>query len=463
MSTTAEAGTDLFGFSTDDDRADTTRHRSKFTEDALERHKRQGLELAVRARVVAMVVIGLTVSILTPWPEAAYYLIISVLFILIGVAQHRYGRVGTSRVELVLLFCDLLLMTIVAALPNPFAAAEFPAVFHYQFEVHKYFFVLLAMATLAYSWRTIFAVGTWTTGLWLIAMVGVWYFGDEHAQLSADVQQVYADSPILAQFMDPTKMQWDIRIQEIIVFGLCAVILAISVRRSNNLVLAQAAVERERTNLARYFSPNVVDQLSQNDDPLKQVTEQEIAVLFVDIVGFTSYAADRSPQDVIRTLREFHGMMEREVFRHSGTLDKYLGDGLMATFGTPIAGETDALNALSCARDMVVVVDKWNSARAAAGEPVMRASFGLHAGPVVLGDIGANRLEFAVIGNTVNVASRLEAMSRELKAKIVVSDSLKDRATAQSDPGDSVLDGMTSHENVTIRGVEGTIRVWTIA
>ena len=136
-----------------------------------------------------------------------------------------------------------------------------------------------------------------------------------------------------------------------------------------------------------------------------------MAVLFVDIVGFTRFASERDPQAVIEILRGFHSRMEAEVFRHGGTLDKYLGDGLMATFGTPFPSDQDAINALRCARAMIDSLARWNAERRAAGEPEIAGSFGLHYGPVVLGDIGANRLEFAVIGNTVNVASRLMASS----------------------------------------------------
>ena len=123
-------------------------------------------------------------------------------------------------------------------------------------------------------------------------------------------------------------------------------------------VIRHAAVERERSNLARYFSPNVVEELSKHDEPLKQVRTQNVAVLFVDIVGFTAFAAARTPEEVVRTLREFHALMEQEVFRHSGTLDKYLGDGLMATFGTPFAGKDDAANALRCAQAMMTAADR---------------------------------------------------------------------------------------------------------
>ena len=163
--------------------------------------------------------------------------------------------------------------------------------------------------------------------------------------------------------INPAAINIPGRFQEIIVFLIVAMTLALAVRRSNALLISHAGIERERTNLARYFSPNVVEQLSGNDEPLKQVRTQNVAVLFADIVGFTAYADGRSPIEVIGTLRQFHERMEREVFRHGGTLDKYLGDGLMATFGTPFAGDSDAGNALRCAQAMIGSIDELNRER----------------------------------------------------------------------------------------------------
>ena len=335
-------------FSQRDDRAETLIAENQYVAAALEKHKREGVEMGVRSRTIAMVIIAVMISILTPWPEALYYIAISVLFILIGFAKYRVAKVGTNVWELALLFCDLLLMTIVAVVPNPFSAQDFPTTFQYHFELHKYFFLLLAMATLSYSWRTIFAVGTWTSMLWIVSALLIWFFSDPDPAISQALNDLFLGAEVIPIYIDPTRILWDHRIQEVIVFMLCAVILGVSVRRFNNLLLAQASAERERANLARYFSPNVVDELSGNDEPLKQVRTQNIAVLFVDIVGFTEYAANRTPEQVISVLREFHGLMEAEVFRHHGTLDKYLGDGLMATFGTPMTSERDAVNALTC-------------------------------------------------------------------------------------------------------------------
>ena len=436
---------------------------NRFALAALERHKHEGMELAVRARIVAMPVIAVMIAIIVPWPPALYYVVLSLAFIGIGLLQRRFARVGTSRIELVLLFCDLLLMVIIATVPNPLVDRAYPLAFQYQFEVHKYLFILLAMATLAYSWRTIFAVGTWTSALWLLALVTIWYLNEDLPELSEDVQALLANYPPTGDFADPTRIVWDQRIEEIVVFLICAFILGISVRRFNNLLLEQASVERERANLARYFSPNVVDQLSNNDEPLREVRTQNVAVLFVDIVGFTAYAADRDPQETIATLREFHGRMEAQVFKHQGTLDKYLGDGLMATFGTPFAGERDAVNALECAKAMMSAVEDWNAERENTGEQPIKASFGLHFGPVVLGDIGANRLEFAVIGNTVNVASRLEALSRPLSVELVASDDLIAEVHRESaGQGQQICTGMERIVDQTVRGIAQPITVWAL-
>jgi len=221
-------------------------------------------------------------------------------------------------------------------------------------------------------------------------------------------------------------------------------------------LLNNAGLERERANLSRYFSPNVVAELSQNDTPLREVREQEVAVVFVDLVGFTRFAADRSARDVIETLRDFHGQMEACVFANNGTLDKYLGDGLMATFGTPFVAEDDAVRAMRCVRGMLRAVDDLNALRLSEGKELLRVSIGLHVGPVVLGDIGANRLEFAVIGNTVNVASRLEGLSRVLNARLVLSDEAFVKAQAtQVDLAD-----LAAHDGQEIRGLPDKVRVW---
>jgi adenylate cyclase len=444
-------------------RRDTETDTVQFAQAALATAKQEGLRLAVRARYVALAVIACLLPIINPSWEQLYYLPLLGLFALIGWGQVRVGRVGVSRPELALLFCDLALLTFVAVVPNPLGSGRWPVAMQYHFGNFIYFFVLLAGATLAYSWRTVIAVGTWTSVLWVIGILWVWWQPDRAPELSARIAAVIGSDQRLLQLISPNSIAFGTRIQEIVVFMIVAVTLAIAVRRGNDLLIRHAAVERERGNLARYFSPNVVEELSKNDEPLKQVRTQNVAVLFVDIVGFTAFADVRTPEQVVRTLREFHALMEQEVFRHSGTLDKYLGDGLMATFGTPFTGETDASNALRCAQAMMAAADRWSGEREAAGEVPIRVSFGLHYGPVVLGDIGLTCLEFAVIGSTVNAASRLEALTRALDCALVASDDLVKRAKAEIGGADSMFRPLKAQAAQTIRGLEHPLAIWTQA
>jgi adenylate cyclase len=432
----------------------------QFAQAALVTAKQEGLQLAVRARYVALAVIGCLLPIINPAWEQLYYVALLGLFALIGWAQARVGRVGVSHPELALLFCDLALLTFLVVVPNPFGTTHWPIAMQYHFGNFIYFFVLLAGATLAYSWRTVIAMGTWTAALWIIGMAWVWWQPDRNPALTARIADAVGSDQRLFAMISPNAIGFHLRIQEIVVFMIVAATLALAVRRSNELLIRHAAVERERGNLARYFSPNVVAELSKQDEPLKQVRTQDAAVLFVDIVGFTAFADTRSPQEVVRTLREFHGLMEREVFRHGGTLDKYLGDGLMATFGTPFAGERDASNALRCAQAMIVAADSWNGQRKASGEPPLRVSFGLHYGPVVLGDIGQTCLEFAVIGATVNTASRLEALTRAFGCALVASDDLVSRARAELGAAAEAFEPLMAREPQAIRGIQRPIRLW---
>lgn len=430
----------------------------RYTEAVLERHKREGLELAVKARWIAMAIVGVFLLFVAPMPGVLYHEFILLLLCVNGYFIRRAGRVGRSKSELFLIFVDLLIMTVGMMGPNPLDDRAWPPATVYQFDNFLYFFVILAVGTLAYSWRTVIAIGTWTASMWTIALgLNVW-LTEPTPGVTEGISQALEGFPEVAFIVDPNNFNFQIRFQEVMVFLLVAITLGLSMRRFNRLLISNAALERERTNLSRYFSPNVVEELSQNDEPLKQIRSHNIAVLFVDIVGFTQFAAPRKPEEVIATLRDFHGLMEKAVFAHNGTLDKYLGDGLMATFGTPSPSESDAQNALRCVRQMMADVDEWNNARIADGQPPLRVGFGAHYGPAVLADIGANRLEFAVVGNTVNVASRLESMTRGLNARLVISDGM--RAEVIREGGDECLEGLQKFTDQDVRGVAEKLTVW---
>ncbi len=275
-------------------RRDIESETIEFAQAALANAKHEGLRLAVRTRYIALAVIACILPVINPNWEVIYYIAILGLFALIGWAQQRVGRLGVSRVELALLFCDLALLTFISVVPNPWTTAHWPLAMQYHLGNFIYFFVLLSGATLAYSWRTVIAVGTWTSSLWIVGLIWVWFQPDRNPELTARIAAAVGDDHRLLDLISPNSIVFGARVQEIVVFLIAAVTLAIAVRRANDLLIHHASVERARTNLARYFSPNVVEELSRHDEPLKQVRTQNVAVLFVDIVGFTAFAEART-------------------------------------------------------------------------------------------------------------------------------------------------------------------------
>jgi len=218
----------------------------------------------------------------------------------------------------------------------------------------------------------------------------------------------------------------------------------------------RAEAERARTNLARYFSPNIVDLIADSDEPLGPVRRQTVGVLFVDIVGFTRMAESMTPEAVVGMLREFHERMTGKIFACGGTVEKYIGDEIFAVFGLPTASPHDAVNALRCAGLMLEELAAWNEARAARGEPALGIGIGLNYGPAVMGDVGSEHtLSFTVIGDTVNVASRLQSLTRELKTPLIVADAVLQQI------GDGALPvELTDRGERELRGRSGTTRIW---
>jgi adenylate cyclase len=227
----------------------------------------------------------------------------------------------------------------------------------------------------------------------------------------------------------------------------------------------RAAAERARANLSRYFSPNLVDLLADRDEPLGAMRRETVAVLFVDIVGFTQMAEEMTPEAVAALLRQFHECMTAEIFACGGTVDKYIGDEVLAVFGLPFASPDDAANALNCADRMIAALKEWNRQRAAAGEPPLAIGIGLNYGPAVIGDVGGGQsLSFTVIGDTVNIASRLQRLTRAMHTPLVAADTVVAaiRAGASTD-GAAVLAKLRDEGAQSLRGRTGMVRIWAWA
>jgi len=318
-----------------------------------------------------------------------------------------------------------------------------------------YFFFVMALYAFNFSpwlmiWAALCASASWSAGMtWLLFLPGT----------VTTMPQVLEPAAMAATMDNPHFLNLEVWFQDVLVIMLTGFVLAGVVWRTRRLVRGQIAVARERANLARHFAPNMVDEIAGHDGMLEQVHRQDVAVMFADVVGFTRLAEQLEPEATVAVLRGLHRRIEKAVFDNGGTLDKFLGDGAMATFGTPRAGKRDAANALDAARAALAAVDKWNAKRAARGAAPVRLSVGLHYGSAVLGDLGSDRrLEYAVIGDTVNVAARIEHMTRELDARIAVSDALLDQAREQG----ADLGGLEPAGAHDVRGRDEGVVLWRL-
>lgn len=172
-----------------------------------------------------------------------------------------------------------------------------------------------------------------------------------------------------------------------------------------------AREEVARANYSRFMPEYVVKQLLDNPSSFKLGgINQKITVLFADIRGFTSISEKEKPEKVVGLLNKFFSAMTDIIFENGGTLDKYIGDGLMALFGAPTASEEDALNSVKAAVTMQKKLAEINPEFRAEGLPEISMGIGLHTGVATIGYIGSDRRsEYTAIGDTVNIASRLQS------------------------------------------------------
>jgi len=417
-----------------------------------------GLRLAIGGRVIALLVIAvLLFTIEVPAVFYFYFLLAALLVIGFGyyaIAVSKYDRPWHAYV---LVFLDFALLSYALILPNPFSPFEFPLQVEGRSGNFIYFFVLITFV--AYSFRPRLMIWAGLSGAlcWGAGVLWIWSRPETVTEVPAPV----TTESILRTILDPHFFDLPARLQELVVLLLVAGLWALVVHRSRRLVTRQAQVARERANLSRYFPPNIVEELARSDEPFAAVREQPVVVMFVDIVGFTRLSEALSAERVIEFLRAYHAILERTIFEHDGTLDKFLGDGVMATFGTPNVGSRDAANALTCARAITAAIELWNAGRLENDLTPVRVSIGIHYGPVILGELGSERrLEFAVLGDTVNVASRLEQLTRTLGCRIAVSDDAMSATREQTENMDEIGRGFRDMGPQSLRGRAQSITVW---
>jgi adenylate cyclase len=258
---------------------------------------------------------------------------------------------------------------------------------------------------------------------------------------------LYVDSVTTANSFSDEDLQFLVAFSGLVAIGIRNTQYAEQVRR-------EALV---RSNFERYFAPNVAAEIAQQDTAVPLGGERRpIAILFSDIRGFTAIAESMGPDAIARLLTEYFSEMVEIIFEHGGTLDKFVGDAIMALWGAPIAHADDPDRALRAAVAMQQGVTRLNQRWAQVGRPEIGVGIGINYGEVFAGNIGSHRrLEYTVIGDAVNVANRLcsEAGPGEILVSEALCQVVKDHAEYEYLPAMALRGRTRSVQVFRVKGI----------
>jgi len=425
-----------------------------------------GLAYMFWGRLIALGVLAAWAALSVPFERSGAYLAVIGAFALLGAGPYLLARhgVGGPWATAAFLLLDAAAITYVLFTPPSFYAEGWTPQLNLRLENFLYLGVFLVGMALSYSpalviWTGIASVAAWSAGVFWVATLP-----DSIVRSARDsFEGGLSGEAVIANFLDPRAVSLTAWSNQVIFLVLVTLILALTVWRSRRLVRRQAAAEAERAALSRYFSPNIVRELSAGSRALDRPAVQPAAVLFADMVGFTAISERLAPDALVGLLREFLGRLARVAFDHGGTVDKYIGDAIMVNFGTPHSRTDDPVRALACAAAMIAEVGRWNAERAKAGEAPIGIGVGVHYGEVVVGNIGdARRLEYTVLGDTVNVASRLERLTRETGSPLVASDDLVRAVRGCGVEPTTLVEGLRRDRDRTVPGRREPVAIWRL-
>ena len=220
-------------------------------------------------------------------------------------------------------------------------------------------------------------------------------------------------------------------------------------------VLNQTKERRLRNIFQKYVPQELIDQFFANPESMLVGDNRELSVLFSDIRSFTSISEQMQPDILVASLNRYFSVMVELIMDKGGVIDKYIGDAIMAFFGAPVRHDNDALNSVYAGIGMVEALAAFNQGQKEQGLPEFHIGVGINYGEVTVGNIGTDRkMDYTVIGDMVNVASRLEGLTKPYHQPIIISEFLKERI------GDEVPSRIV--DSVAVKGRSAGLRIYTV-
>jgi adenylate cyclase len=276
-----------------------------------------------------------------------------------------------------------------------------PPSFYLKAPALLYVFIFIALRALRFEARYVVAAGVVAAVGWVSMAVYATAASGGMGMITRDyVKYMTSNSILIGAELDKT-----------ITILTVTAILAAAIIRARRLMVRAAVEGHAADDLARFFSPGIAGQIVSAEEQVRvgQGKVRDAAIFNCDLRGFTHLAAGMAPDDLIRLLTDYQAIMVPIIHRHGGTIDKFMGDGILASFGAAVASGTHAADALRAVDDMAAATRDWNRSLAREGKPAMAIGASVTSGKVVFGAVGdATRLEYTVIGDAVNLSAKLE-------------------------------------------------------
>ncbi len=299
-----------------------------------------------------------------------------------------------------------------------------PAAFYLKAPTLLYVFIFIVLRALSITPAYVLFTGLVAAAGWLALLA--------YALMAPGGAELVTHDYV--QYMNSTRILIGGEIDRVVSIVIVTLVLSVSVARARQVLFHAVGDQAAVSQLSRFFAPEVAARLSSADELLHSGDgeQRHAAAMFVDLRGFTTLASQLPPRELIDILRKYQAIAVPIVHRHNGSITTYLGDGIMVTFGASKASETYCADAVRCAVELLQALGQWHAQRQAAGIPAPGVGIGVDSGTVTCGVIGdEGRLEYAIIGNPVNRAAKLQNHTKVERVRGLVSGQCHARALEQ--------------------------------
>ena len=299
-----------------------------------------------------------------------------------------------------------------------------PAVFYLKAPVLSYVFLFIALRALRFEARFVLVTG-------LAAVVG-WIALIFYALSGRGGPPNVTDD--FVEYMTSNAFLIQAEADKIIAILATTFVLAFAIARARHLLVRSVSESAAARDLSRFFDPEVAARIrgAATSVTAGEGELRDVAILMVDLRGFTRLSTELAPADVMKVLRDYQGHVCPPIVSNGGSIDKFLGDGILASFGAVTPSPTAAADALRAADAVIEAADRWAAERQAAGLAPPSIGLAAASGRVVFGAVGdAERLEFTVIGDAVNFAAKLEKHNKDEKTRALVDGATYAKAEQQ--------------------------------